>query len=337
MKAGPANLHLMVLFGLIPASLCAQADAKTSQSASNAIPYRTDVSLRPPAVSGVNGKLDYAGGDMNSYEGHNFGGSISVPIAQQFGFQADALYSSIDCEDFYGGAGHLFWRNPDFGLIGVSGGYLAADGVETFQVGAEGEYYLGHFTFGIFAGVGSIEYDNSAPFIDTSPTCFIGRVSADWYALEVLRLGVTYTTAFDNNLFRGDVEYQTPIRGLALTAEVAMGNYDYDHWLLGVRYYFGGNKSLRDRQRQDDPRSLMPQILYGLGLYGAEFNDKGKSYVSANPGTGGSGTGGHYGVVTIDVIDISGTDVVFPPFPPGDLIPPGSGGVPPLPTDSFGQ
>ncbi|HMP84300.1 MAG TPA: hypothetical protein PKA41_16500 [Verrucomicrobiota bacterium] len=220
---------------------------------------------------------------MNSYEGHNFGGSISFPLCRQFGFQADGLYSSIGCEDFYGAAGHLFWRNPKYGLLGVAGGYLYTDGVDTYQIGGEGEYYLGRFTLGCFAGVASIDYDNSAPFIDTSPTCFIGRFSADCYVLDDLRLGVSYTTSFDNNLFRADAEYQTPLRGLALTAEVATGDYDYDHWLLGVRYYFGDKNSLRDRQRRDDPRSLMPQILYALGVYGAEFNDKGKSFVAANP------------------------------------------------------
>lgn len=261
----------------------------------NPAPFNTDLSLRPPAVSQVNGKLGYSGGNMNSDEGHNFDGSISFPVSRQFGFQADALYSRISGEDFYGGAGHLFWRNPDIGLIGIAGGYLGRSGVDTFQIGAEGEYYLNRFTLGFFAGVGSINYDNSTPFIDTQPTKFLGRVSADWYALDDLRFGVSYTRTFEANLIKGEVEYQTPLRGLALTAEVAAGDHDYDHWLLGVRYYFGGNKSLRDRQRRDDPRSLMPQILHGLGVYGAEFNRKGRAYLAAHPGAG-SLNGGSYGV-----------------------------------------
>jgi hypothetical protein len=51
---------------------------------------------------------------------------------------------------------------------------------------------------------------------------------------------------------------------------------------VGLRYYFGGNKKLNERQRQDDPPSLMPQILHGLGLYGAEYNRKGNTYFSSN-------------------------------------------------------
>jgi hypothetical protein len=37
--------------------------------------------LRPPAVSEVNGKVGYAGGNMDSAEGHNFDGSITVAIS----------------------------------------------------------------------------------------------------------------------------------------------------------------------------------------------------------------------------------------------------------------
>jgi hypothetical protein len=286
-----------MVLAVLSASVSAQVPDPDKDKGSSA--FNTDVTLRPPAVEEINGKIGYAGGGLNSAEGHNFDGSITFPVSRQFGFQADALYSRIDSHDFYGGAGHFFWRDPTSGLVGITGGYLVRSGLNAFQVGAEGEYYLGDFTFGVFAGVGSIEYDNAAPFIDTNPTSFVGRVSADWYALEDLRVGVSYTTVFENNLVKSEVEYQTPVRGLALTGEVAAGDHGYDHWLLGARYYFGGKKSLRDRQRRDDPRSLMPQILHGLGVYGAEFNRKGSAYLSAHPATGNlsGGGGGTYGVV----------------------------------------
>jgi hypothetical protein len=307
-------LGWLMPLAMLPASALAQVPDTQSYEKSDA--FKTDVTLRPPAVEEINGKLGYTGGGMNSAEGHNFDGSITFPVTRQFGFQTDAAYSRIGGQDFYGGAGHLFWRNPDRGLVGVAGGYLGRSGVNTFQAGAEGEYYLDHFTFGLFAGVGSIEYDIAAPFIDTNPTRFIGRVSVDWYALEDLRLGVSYTTAFENNLVKGEVEYQTPLRGLALTAEIAGGDHGYDHWLLGARYYFGGKKTLRDRQRRDDPRSLMPQILHSLGVYGAEFNRKGRDYVSARPGAGElqNGGGGFYGYV----ITVTGNPPFYPnPAPTG--------------------
>ena len=274
--------------------------------------FATNASLQLPAVSEVNGKVDYAGGNMNSAEGHNFSGSITLPISHQFGFQADALYSRISDLNFYGGAGHLFWRNPTTGLLGLTGGYLyrdGADSVDTFQAGAEGELYWHRFTFGFFSGIGSINYQYSAPFIDTNPTRFVGRVSTDYYPIDNLRVGASFTTAFHDNLAKGEIEYQTPINGLALTGEAALGNNGYDHWLLGVRYYFGGKKSLRDRQRQDDPRGLMPQILHSLGVYGAEYNRKENAYIAAHPSSSGSSSGGSYGSVVEDIFSPAVTPI----------------------------
>jgi hypothetical protein len=308
--------------------------AQTSPAVATNGDFVVTPSLQPPAVSQINGKVDYAGGNMNSAEGHNFGGSISLPVSHQFGFQADALYSRISDLNFYGGAGHLFWRNPATGLLGLTGGYLyrdGADSVDTFQAGAEGELYWRQFTFGFFGGIGSIDYQYSAPFIDTNPTRFVGRVSADYYPLENLRLGASFTSAFKDYLGQVEAEYQLPLPGLALTAEGALGNHGYDHWLLGVRYYFGGKKSLRDRRRQDDPPSLMPQILDSLGVYGAEFNRKLNAYIAANlnaytaanPGSAGSSDGGDYGVITT---------TVYNPVNPINF---GSGLVPPLPPINF--
>ena len=58
---------------------------------------------------------------MDGYSGQNFDGSVTVPIMHQFGFQADGLYSRISNLGFDGGAGHLFWRDPEIGLLGHHG------------------------------------------------------------------------------------------------------------------------------------------------------------------------------------------------------------------------
>jgi hypothetical protein len=80
---------------------------------------RADDSL--PAVSEFNGKLSYEGGNMDSSTGDNLEGSFTVPVGHSFGAQADALFSRIGNHGFYGGGGHLFWRDPDVGLFGISG------------------------------------------------------------------------------------------------------------------------------------------------------------------------------------------------------------------------
>lgn len=235
---------------------------------------------------------------MNSAFGNNFDGSIAIPVFHQFGFQADGLYSKISNLSFYSGAGHFFWRDPQIGLLGITGGYLDRLGVDTYQVGVEGEYYWRRFTFGAFGGVGSISYKFPTPFINTNPIQPVGRISAGVYPIDNLLLSASYATEFHDNLVQGELEYQTPIRGLALTAEAAYGSHGYDHLLFGIRYYFGRDKSLIDRHRHDDPPGLVQQMLYGLGLYGAEYNRKENQYIDANPGSGNSGGGGgDYGSV----------------------------------------
>lgn len=314
--------NLLVLAAVLAATAHAQSNSELLPSGNRYSPPSNDPPLLSPAVSEFNGKLAYSGGSLDSAEGHNLDGSFAFPLPRQFGFQADALYSRITDEDFFGAAGHLFWRNPNYGLLGIMGGHLHRDGVNTFQVGAEVEYYLGRFTLSGSAGAGSINYANAAPFIDSNPTRFVGRVSADYYPINDLRLGVSYVTAFHDNLVKGELEYQTPFHGLALTAEVAAGDHGYDRWLFGVRYYFGRNKSLRDRHHRDDPPSLMPQVLHGLGVYGAEFNRKGKAYLAAHPGSGslGNGGSGSYGVIVTTVVNapliVGGIPPSFPPLPP---------------------
>lgn len=239
----------------------------------------TEASLSMPAVSSVNGKVEYSGGWMESEEGHNFAGSITLPVGERFGIQADGLYTRVSGRDFFGGAGHFFWRDPNIGLVGLSGGGVQTDGVlHSYQGLMEAEYYFSRVTVGVLAGVGRISYDDPAPFIDTNPTKFVSTFSLNWYACDNLRLGASYSYLFDNQLGQVEAEYQTPWRGLCLTAEYARGENSYDHALLGVRFYFGKDKSLKARQRQDDPPSLARHILTGVGLYGAESNRKWREF-----------------------------------------------------------
>ena len=91
---------------------------------------------------------------MDSTTGDNFDGSLTLPVAHMFGIQGDALYSRISDLNFYGGAGHVFWRDPKIGMLGLTGGYLGRTGVSTYQAGTEGQYYLGPVKLSFFGGVG---------------------------------------------------------------------------------------------------------------------------------------------------------------------------------------
>ncbi len=234
------------------------------------------------AVSELNGKLSYSTGSMESDEGHNVAGSFSLPFLENWGFQADGLYTNVSERDFSGAGAHLFRRDPDLGLLGVTAGFVRSDVLDSGWAGLEAEHYLGKLTLTLGAGVANIDYDGSEPFIDASVTDFYAAMGLRYYLWDDLMLSSSYTHVFDNELVQAELEYQTSIDGLALFAELAAGEHDYDHALFGLRFYFGKSKSLKGRHRRDDPPNIASQILRGIGTYGAEYNQRGRAHAAAH-------------------------------------------------------
>jgi len=96
-----------------------------------------------PAVSGINGKISVLGGSLFD-EGYGaLSGSISVPVSVRYGLQLDGSIGTHDGEFIGGGSGHLFWRDPTIGLLGVYGSYTYHDALDgsVSRIGIEGEYY----------------------------------------------------------------------------------------------------------------------------------------------------------------------------------------------------
>jgi len=120
-----------------------------------------------PAVDGINAKIDGFGGGGNHTNGFDgTSGSLSVPLAQQWGLQIDGGVGSDKGIGAYGGAGHLFWRDPSSGLLGAYGSYSHWNGIETATFGhisantgrfaAEGEYYWSRWTLSGLVGVETV-------------------------------------------------------------------------------------------------------------------------------------------------------------------------------------
>lgn len=244
------------------------------------------------AVSELNGKLDASYGNFNSSEGLTIEGSASLPVADMLGFQFDALHADIEDVEFSGFGAHFFWRDNQVGLLGLSAGAVLGERVDSYELSVEGEYYMDWLTLGAKAGLAAIEYDQKVPFIETDESGAFGLVYATLYPIEDLSVTLGVEQRFDNSSVRLDAEYELPINGLSLFARTMVADNDYDHVLFGLRYYFGGEKTLKQRHRHDDPRNIVQDLLFGVGTYGAEYNKRGKSY--AREHGGGSG-GGNYG------------------------------------------
>jgi hypothetical protein len=247
------------------------------------------IALAGGAVDGLNGKLDFSTGPMNSYWGENVAGSISAPLAQNFGLQLDGLYTRVSNRNFDGGGAHLFWRDSEKGLLGVTAGGINGSVLYGLQGGLEGEYYYKRLTFSGDLQAATLQYNNPAPFIDTRPVGVSATAALSYYPVNNLMIQEAYSRMFDNNLGEIVLEYQTPINRLSCFAEFAKGSNGYDHALFGLRFYFGKHKSLIQRHREDDPPNILRRLLYTIGTYGAEFNRDSQAYTAAHPGTGSSG------------------------------------------------
>jgi hypothetical protein len=210
------------------------------------------------AVSGLNGSLEFgylhSDPDTPFLRGDTDGaftqGALSVPISQQFGFQLDAGVADLDGASTKGVGGHLFWRDPSRGLIGIYSHYLDLDnGFDSTQVGVEAEVYSGPFSLEIFGGRDTLD----TPFGDAD--FFNGEATVGYYMNDNLRLSGGLVHSFDETKGKVGFEMLTGKRrtSSAVFANAEFGN-DVTTIMAGIKVYFGNeSKSLIRRHREDDP------------------------------------------------------------------------------------
>ncbi len=208
-----------------------------------------------PAVSAINGKAAIGGG---AFDDNAFGfaeGSFTTPLSQNFGFQADGLVGLADDGELYGAAGHLFWRDPSVALLGLYGGVTHVDISRDFTqyvLAGEGEFYMGQVSIETLIGYGTGER------IDDDVVA-LGNIA--FYATDDFRIfgGARYLAEDLHGAAGTEIQFSQGSGG----AFFAEGRYhDSDRWqaFAGIRFYFGGPKSLIRRHREDDP-----------GTHGTEF------------------------------------------------------------------
>lgn len=208
-----------------------------------------------PAVSGVNGSLDVAGGVNGAGGVGQIGASLSLPVAQQFGVQLDGLAATMNDSRLLGVGGHAFWRDPRQALIGVYGEGLAADvGADTLKkgrIGAEAELYLNRMTL---SGVAGYEWGN----LDIRKGLFLETL-AGYFATDNLKLSAGYSYGFSGHMGTARVDWQLPanlgLGGATVYGEARYGEGGFAQALAGIKVPFGADngKSLKRREREDDP------------------------------------------------------------------------------------
>lgn len=211
-----------------------------------------------PAVSATNSKLDVSVGSFDDDTGAIVSGAIALPLSGSYGVQFDAMAGTEDGDNATaGGAVHLFWRDPSEGLVGLYGSYTykETDGssVDASRIAVEGERYWGRITLSALAGAEFADGDDG----------FFSVVDLSYYASDDVRAYLGHQYAQTASMAKAGIEWQVK-PGLALFAEGRSGANNYDSALAGVRFYFGEDKTLIRRHREDDPAVRLQDDLFTL-------------------------------------------------------------------------
>jgi hypothetical protein len=231
------------------------------------------------AVDGVNGKISVLGGSFADSAVYGAAGSLSLPLGCEFGAQIDATAGSFDSRFFASLGGHLFWRNPSQGLLGLYGSYSDWDqsgGVTVGHVGPEAEWYLGQWTL---QGTAGVEFGNNTSVTTGSTTVtfdtktrFYDQVNLQYYLQDNFDIYAGHRYLGGENALALGGEWGIPMsHGVmaSLFAEGQIGQDNFHGVWGGLRFYFGEkDKSLIRRHREDDP------INWGIGEFGGLSNNK---------------------------------------------------------------
>jgi hypothetical protein len=205
-----------------------------------------------PAVSGFNGKIEAAGGyieDLDNGERFHGIGTLSLPLGCLLGAQIDVGGGDLNGTGFWGVGGHLFTRDPESYLLGIHAQYIDLDGFDIFRIGPEAELYLGNVTLSAFAGLEDAESLNDDVIAD---------VEAGFYITDDFKISGGYRRFLNVDAGAVGLEFQPGLGfPVSLFADAMFGTDDYTSIMGGIRIYFGGGeKSLIERHRQDDPPHL---------------------------------------------------------------------------------
>ena len=219
-----------------------------------------------PAVSQTNATVITKGGVVDDDEFFGVGGKAAFPLGESLGAQIDAAGGT---DEYYGIGGHLFWRDPSAGMLGILGTVESWDSVDMQRVGAEGEVYFDSITLGGIAGYQTGDVDEGG----------YGRIDLKFYATPdfLLKAGGEFTP--EMNLGRVGVEWRpgfNALPGLSIFADGELGEDDSDSIMLGITYHFGKKgSSLMHRDRREDPSFA----LFNLGqLHHARQTNNGQGY-----------------------------------------------------------
>ena len=247
-----ATAALLGACGLLLAAPAARAPAQT----------QAQDQTQAPAVSGLNGKASVEGGTVGTSVRQSAiaitQGSITAPLGHSFGLQLDGAASTAFNSVFGSGGAHLFWRDPAIGLVGPVAAFGGGAGTQSGLYGGEAELYAGLFNVGLRAGYAS----STSAFGSLNGGFYLGTLTL--YPVPDFALSIEGGQLAGFTVGQARIEYQPDLamrRNVSFYATGIAGDLGVYRATEGVRFYFGSDKPLIRRHREDDPPSVSSSAL----------------------------------------------------------------------------
>jgi hypothetical protein len=180
----------------------------------------------------------------------------AVPLGDSFGLQGDA---AVGVNNYYGVGGHLFWRDPDWGLIGGVASFESLETVKMGRFGGEAEIYLDKITLSARGG-----YQNG----DVAHGGFI-RADVSFYVTPSFAIRAGFEGDPHQDFARAGVEFQPmpdSMSGLSIYADGTFGSGTGIY--AGIRFHFGEDgQSIMWRDRHEDPSKSILNRMAGRKGY----------------------------------------------------------------------
>jgi len=303
MGDGPTELGTEQMIGKLKlsASLAALALLAAGAVSSAQAADIVDEGCTLSGAVGIGYMFDWQKGDFDFGSEDSFDGDVdwNTPFGEAgglvtcggFNAQADFAYynhqgdadvglgklEDVDADNSHFG-GALFWRDPSYAALGVSGSWVSQDVLtkdsDVFRVGVFGEFYLESITLGASAHYFNGELADFGVF-DLDQDGFELAAYGRFYATPDLSLMLRGDALFsdidanggedgsvDGWAITGEAEYLAWDKGLSVFGGVryAQRSLDSDEGdeeididdtqvYAGLKFYFGQDGSLMDRQR----------------------------------------------------------------------------------------
>ncbi len=203
-----------------------------------------------PAVSQANFNAWFGSGVLTGVPGGDLvaktRGSADWPLTHETGFQLDWVLASVGSGHGFWGAvgGHWFRCDPSRGLFGIYGDWNSFVGLEYWTIALEGEAYFERLTFA--GAVGFQSNSSSTIWADLRLLFYPSDNDMIFGGYRHSLNGNSALIGFEHLLGSGD-------RRVALYADGVVNDRSIHQAVGGLKFYFGPDKGLIRRHREDDP------------------------------------------------------------------------------------